>query len=126
MLSNTNHITHSDRHGFSVVEVQVSFLLFAISLSGLAPLVVMQYKHLDTLDQRFDDGATYYLVPSTNEWTRKLSGMARFDDVMPTSTDSPPTVDVVNVVSLIHIDQSLENDFVTARVTVETIEELPE
>lgn len=60
------------RAGFSFVELQVAFVVFAISMAGLCPLVVMQSKHLKRIEGRFSHNNTYYLKPSNDAWARKL------------------------------------------------------
>lgn len=60
------------RTGFSLLELQVSFVLFGIALAGLGPLVVMQSRQLQRLETRFDGQTTHYLVASDSDWARKL------------------------------------------------------
>ncbi len=91
---------HTDRSGFSFLELQVAFLVLGIALAGLVPLVVMQSRQLKQLQNRFkgtykDDvsAEVYYLAPSrdlatpghafadpllfsTNAWARKLGAVA--------------------------------------------------
>jgi len=62
--------------GFSLLELQVAFVLFGIALAGLGPLVVMQLRQIKMLETRFNDQTTYYLAPSTNAWARKLGAAA--------------------------------------------------
>lgn len=69
-------LKHAVRPGFSLLELQVAFVLFGIALAGLGPLVVMQLRQVRTLESRFSDQTTYYLVPSTNAWARKLGAAA--------------------------------------------------
>ncbi len=64
------------RAGFSFVELQVAFIVFAISMAGLCPLVVMQSKHLKRIEGRFSHGNTYFLKPSNDAWARKLGSSA--------------------------------------------------
>ncbi len=65
-----------NRKGFSLVELQISFLVFAIGVAGLGPLVVMQSRHLTKIESRFNANNTYYLSPSNDDWARKLGAGA--------------------------------------------------
>ncbi len=67
-----NPSTYKLRIGFSLLELQVAFVIFGIALAGLGPLVVMQSRQLRQFESRFDDQTAYYLVPSTDDWARKL------------------------------------------------------
>lgn len=72
----------SNRTGFTLVELQISFLVFAIGVAGLGPLVVMQSRHLKTIENRFNSQTVYYLSPSPDGWARKLgagASMTAFD-----------------------------------------------
>ncbi|HLA83989.1 MAG TPA: type II secretion system protein [Thermoguttaceae bacterium] len=65
------------RRGFSFLELQVALILLGIAMTGLVPLVVMQSRQLKRLEARLDHGTTYYLVPSTSVWARKLGAPAK-------------------------------------------------
>ena len=65
-----------NRKGFSLVELQIAFLVFAIAVSGLGPLIVMQSRHLKKIESRFTADTTYYLAPSNDAWARKLGAGA--------------------------------------------------
>ncbi|MHC4179932.1 MAG: golvesin C-terminal-like domain-containing protein [Planctomycetota bacterium] len=81
------------RAGFSLLELQVAFVIFGIALAGLGPLVVMQSRQLQELESRFDDQTTYYLVPSTDAWARKLGAAASI------ATEDPgPAASVVTLI----------------------------
>jgi hypothetical protein len=82
----------SHRKGFSLVELQVAFVVFAIGVAGLCPLVVMQSKHLKKIEGRFSHETTYYLKPSNDSWARKLGARATLllDD--PGSPSSGPVM----------------------------------
>lgn len=82
MNNTTNHRT--SRRGFSLLELQVSFVAFGIALAGLAPLAVLQTKQLRKLDERLKPARTYYLVPPADTWARRLGAAA-------TRTTTPPT-----------------------------------
>jgi type II secretory pathway pseudopilin PulG len=88
MLS--KHRTMAPREGFSFMELQVAFLLLAIALAGLGPLVVMQSRQLRKLESRLDAQTTYYLVPSEYEWARKLGVPASIETEDPGPASSPP------------------------------------
>lgn len=79
------------RKGFSLLELQVAFVVFAIAVAGLGPLVVMQSKHLKKIEDRFNDQSTYYLGPSSDEWARKLGAGAS----LKTQDPGPPPAPLV-------------------------------
>jgi len=83
------------RAGFSFLELQVAFVLFGIALAGLVPLVVMQSRQLKKLESRCNDQTTYYLVPSSSAWARKLGAAAsiRAEDPGP---PAPPAVTLID------------------------------
>jgi type II secretory pathway pseudopilin PulG len=68
--------THCGRTGFSLLELQVAFIIFGLALAGLFPLVIMQSKQLSKVESRFNSATTYYLVPSSDPWVRKLGASA--------------------------------------------------
>lgn len=78
------------RNGFTLVELQVAFVVFAIAMAGLCPLVVMQSKHLRNIEARFSDDTTYYLIPSTDEWARKLGAAASIETTDPGAPAADP------------------------------------
>jgi hypothetical protein len=80
------------RAGFSFLELQVAFVLLAIALAGLGPLVVMQSRQLRRLESRFNDQTTYYLVPSTQAWAAKLGAPASIDTEDPGPPAPPVTL----------------------------------
>src|SRR3989304_5671051 len=84
------------RRGFSLLELQVAFVLFGIALAGLGPLVVMQSRQLQRLEARFNDQTTYYLVPSTHAWARKLGAAASLQAAGPGPPASPPVTLIDN------------------------------
>lgn len=106
------------RSGFSFLELQVALTLFGIALAGLGPLVLMQLKQLEKFEGRFRDGTTYYLVPSADQWTRKLGVAASIDK---TNSGTPPPsnqTSLANEVSIVSIAKSLTSEEVTAHVSV--------
>jgi prepilin-type N-terminal cleavage/methylation domain-containing protein len=109
------------RNGFSFLELQVALVLFGIALTGLGPLLVMQLKQLEKIEGRFSDRTTYYLVPTSDEWARKLGAAASIKKIYPgtppPSNQTPP----VNDVSIVSIAKSLTSEEVTAHVSVTVI-----
>ncbi len=89
---NTKHRKNVARTGFSYLELQVAFVLFGVALAGLGPLVVMQSRQLTQLEDRFDDETTYYLIPSTSAWARKLGAAASIATVDPAPSPSVVTL----------------------------------
>lgn len=87
-MDKINRSRHTRRAGFSYLELQVAFALFALTLSGIGPLVVMQSRQLQALENRFDSDLTYYLTPSENEWARKLGAGAAISTTAPGPTPS--------------------------------------
>ncbi len=79
------------RGAFSYLELQVAFALFALTLSGIGPLVVMQSRQLQALENRFDSDVTYYLTPRENKWARKLGAGA---GISPSAPGPPATASV--------------------------------
>lgn len=90
------------RRASTLLEVQVAFAVLGVGLAGLCPLVVMQYRQLRLLEQRFEAdvyefknlgrpvesrtlGRVYYLVPRKNPWARKLTTRA----LVSTTSDNP-------------------------------------
>jgi hypothetical protein len=81
------------RRASTLLEVQIAFAVLGVGLAGLCPFVVMQYRQLRLLEQRFEAdayefknlgrpietrtfGRAYYLVPWKNPWARKLTARA--------------------------------------------------
>jgi prepilin-type N-terminal cleavage/methylation domain-containing protein len=108
------------RGGFSMLELQVALVVFGIALTGLGPLVVMHSRQLKKLEGRFSPGTTYYLIPASDLWARKLGASASLATSSSTTTPSsgPPAVNDVQIQSL---EKTLESQTVTAFVTVQTI-----
>lgn len=84
----------ADRKGFSLVELEVAFVVFAIAMAGLCPLVVMQSKHLKRIENRFSQSQVYYLRPSSDKWARKLGACA----MVLTSDPGAPPADAITVI----------------------------
>lgn len=62
----TRRRARAARRGFSMLEVEVAFVLLAIALAGLSPFVMAQLKQIRRIEDRLRPGVTHYLVP----WTR--------------------------------------------------------
>jgi len=86
------HLNHSLRTGFSLLELQVALILFGIAFAGLIPLVVMQSKQLKKIEGRFHHQTTYYLVPTANPWAGKLGAAASVTTEAPASGAPPPVM----------------------------------
>jgi hypothetical protein len=85
---------HTDiRSGFTYLELEVAFLLFAIALSGLVPLAVVQSRQARKIEGRLDPQQTHYLAPSPHGWARKLGAGAAIR-----ATASPSTPDPVMLI----------------------------
>jgi hypothetical protein len=103
-----------------MLEAQVAFVVFAIALMGLCPLVIMQSKQLGKMQTWMQPQTTYYLVPSSNVWARKLGATASMQTTLPTG-QNPSSTNIVNVVSVVSLDRSLTSEQVTAHVTVKAV-----
>jgi prepilin-type N-terminal cleavage/methylation domain-containing protein len=100
------------RRGFSLLEFIVALVVLGIALTGLFPLAIVcsrtvtnleacnpetgrwqlsaagsQWTFHDPLGQRPD---MWYLVPSTDEWARKLGLSAALVDAAPAAWSAPP------------------------------------
>lgn len=82
--------------GFSLLELQIAFVVFGIALAGLCPLVVMQSKQLTKIDGWISPQNTYYLVPSSDAWTRKLGAVAMMQTQNPGPKPAAPNLTVAN------------------------------
>lgn len=78
------------RSGFSLIELQVAFVVLALAVAGLSPLVIMQSKHLKKMEQIYNDSTTYYMLPSRDDWARKLGAGASLRTVDPGPKPTPP------------------------------------
>jgi hypothetical protein len=72
--------------------LEVAFGLFAMALAGLGPLIVYQSRHLQVLQQSYDDRIVQHLVPNENPWARKLGVAATFAAEPPAPEASSPFV----------------------------------
>jgi prepilin-type N-terminal cleavage/methylation domain-containing protein len=78
--------------GFSLLELQVSLVVFGIALAGLGPLVIMHLRKVEKIEQRCSDQTTYYLVPATDAWARKLGAPAAIQTTDPGPPPPPPAM----------------------------------
>lgn len=106
------------RAGFSLLELEIAVVIFGIALSGLAPHTVMYIKHLDHLQDRFSPEQTYYLVPSSDQWARKLGAAATVTTVDPGAVTVTPGGLPANEVRVTSLEKSLTGEEATAYVTV--------
>ena len=84
------------RTAYSLLELQVAFVVFGIALAGLGPLVVMHLKQLRKIEERTSDQTTYHLVPSPDPWARKLGAPAATETVDPGPPPAPPVTLIDN------------------------------
>lgn len=105
------------RSGFSMLELEVALVVFGFGLTGLCPLMVMHSRQLKKLEERFSPQNTYYLIPSSEIWARKLGGAASLATA--DTTSQPPTGQIlVKDVQILSVEKSLESEEVTAHVSV--------
>ena len=84
------------RRGFSFLELQVALVVFAVALSGLYPLVVMQSKQAKKIDSWLSPKSTGYLVPSSDDWARKLGAVASMRTTDPGARPAAPVLLIDN------------------------------
>ncbi len=122
------------RSGFTLLEVEVAFVLLAIGLSGLCPLVVVQLKLSRQLARAnpqsgepaingatpyLSPDATYYLIPAATTWERKLGVAATLATAPGTPPSTSSTATPVNTVMLsAPVQRSSYQDHVTLQVVV--------
>lgn len=92
----SNLVPTPRRPGFTFLELQVALVVFAVALSGLYPLVVMQSKHAKKIDGWLSSKSTYFLVPSSDEWARKLGAVASMQTQDPGVKPSAPVMLIDN------------------------------
>src|SRR5947207_819536 len=109
----------SSRSGFSMLELEVALVVFGFGLTGLCPLVVMHSRQLKKLEERFSPATTYYLIPSSEAWARKLGAAASLSTENESSTQTAQTA--VKDVQIISVEKSLLSEEVTAHVSVDTV-----
>jgi type II secretory pathway pseudopilin PulG len=128
------------RYGYTLLEVQVAFAVLGIGLAGLCPFVVMQLRQVRQLERRLQghvvqtslktgvgqtmlQGNTYYIVPWTNIWTRKLTGSGQILTSATSPCDPgylslPSTPPQSYPVTIVELDATSYSQSVTAYVDV--------
>ena len=119
---NASRICGSGRRpAFSLLELEVAFVVFGVALSGLCPLVVMQTRHVKDLEARLSPQTVYYLVPSSNTWAQKIGAAATVMTQVPLPVSPPSAPSPVNQVQILSLDKTLTGQTVTAHVLVQAI-----
>jgi hypothetical protein len=106
------------RPGFSMLELQVAFVLLGIALAGLGPLVVMQSRQLKRFESRLSPRSAYYIQPPSDMWMRKLGAAAT---VLPQDPGTTPLVIQplpANDVQIQSLQKSLTSDSAIVYVSV--------
>jgi hypothetical protein len=62
------------RAGYSLLEVQVAFVVLGVALSGICPLIVMQLRMTKKIEAQFDANSIHHLVPSSGSYAYDASG----------------------------------------------------
>jgi Prokaryotic N-terminal methylation motif len=123
------------RHGYTLLEVQVAFAVLGIGLAGLCPFVVMQLRQVRQLELRLQGhvvqtgpgtgvnktmltGSTYYIVPWTNVWTRKVTGSGQILTSATNSCDPGSAATGNYPISMIELDATPYSQSATAYVNV--------
>ncbi len=114
-------IANQYRRGISLLEIQVSFVLFGIALAGLAPLSMMHLKQLRKIEDRLSEKNIYYLSPSSDPWARKLGAAAQITTVA--GFASGASTSGVNTVEVLALEKSFSGQDMTAHVSVVPIAE---
>jgi prepilin-type N-terminal cleavage/methylation domain-containing protein len=109
------------RRGFSFLEFLVAMVVLGIALTGLFPLMVICSRGVETLELRYtnqgnktgnwfspvfrpntdnitlreerENYGTWYLVPPTDPWARRLGAVATFSRTAPTTSPTATVVD---------------------------------
>jgi hypothetical protein len=100
-----------------MLELQIALVLFGIALTGLGPLAVMHSRQLRKLEGRISPQVTYYLIPPTDPWARKLGAAASIATSGSSPSSSGPSA-TVNDVQIQSLEKTLESQAVTVWVTV--------
>ena len=82
--------TRGSRGGFSYLELQVALALFAIAISGLLPLSVLQSRQLRRLEAELQPDRTHYLSPTSEAWGRKIGVGAEVLSAPPPPAEAEP------------------------------------
>ena len=93
------------RAGFTMLEVQVAFILLGIGLAGACPLIAMQSRLSTKVAAGFGQNGLFqpvtpaspaqrtFLVPQPDRWRRKLGASATLSTVMDTVALPPVDLD---------------------------------
>lgn len=112
------------RAGYTILEVQVAFVLLGIGLAGICPLVVMQVRMSSKVQKGFNPqtayfraGTTCYVVPASDPWERKL-GVAASLRTTPTRDPFTTSLPAYIVTVTAPVQKALGVDAVTVHVKV--------
>jgi len=106
------------KRGFSLLELQIGFVVLGIGLVGLGPLVITQVKQLRSLDSQLSEKSTYYFVPATDPWVRKLGAAATTTSTAPGPAAPPVQANAVNDLGVLSLVESPTGDVLTATVSL--------
>lgn len=108
------------RRGFTSLEFMVAMVVLGIALAGAFPLMIVCSRGIESLELRYtvegnkkgnwyspvfrcdvtstspiprQNYGTWYAIPSTDPWAKKLGAVATFSSVRPTDSPSPNIVD---------------------------------
>lgn len=113
------------RRGFTFLETEIAFVLLSIGLAGLLPLIVMEIrlskkieKGINPQTAYFKAGTTCYIVPSSEDWYRKLGGSAAIQDTSaPSGSGSSGTTPSAYIVSVVGpVSKALNSEAITVHV----------
>jgi hypothetical protein len=84
------------RQGFSLLEFEVALTLLGIALTGLFPLAAIYSKGVASIESRVHVQGTFYVVPSSHAWARKLGAAAAVTAIPPDPPVLPPVLIIDN------------------------------
>ena len=61
------------RRGFSLLEIQASFVVLGLSVAGLVPFAIAQLKLVATLERRLPPNATFALISNNHQMVTLLA-----------------------------------------------------
>ena len=110
---------HKRRRGTSLLELYAASAVFCLALSGLAPFTVMYLRQTASFEKRMNANTTYYFVPTSDLWLRKLGAAATISS---SSTETFPSAPgpLVNAISIVSIDKPFVGDDITVNILVST------
>lgn len=113
------------RRGFSLLEVQVAFVLLGIAIAGVGPLVVMQMKLARKFENGFNPqtsyfrpGTTFYLVPRPDVWERKLGIAATLSQSAGSGSSGGSSGTPAYAVSVTGVEKQLGSESVSVHVLI--------